>query len=134
MTIRIGRRVARTGLLAACALGALAVYRTTLLPGLAFWDTGEAQTVLPVLGTMHPTGFPAFVVIGWLFSVVARPLESIVPAADQVADVPAIDAERARDLPDLGVSSPVWAWTLGSGGNRARPASGWEVSRPTSLR
>jgi hypothetical protein len=56
------------------ALGALALYRTTLLPGVGFWDTGEAQTVLPVLGTMHPTGFPAFVVIGWLFSIIARPL------------------------------------------------------------
>jgi hypothetical protein len=56
------------------AVGALAVYRTTLLPGLGYWDTGEAQTVLPVLGTMHPTGFPAFVVIGWLFSIIARPL------------------------------------------------------------
>ncbi len=56
------------------ALAALSVYRTTLLPGLGFWDTGEAQTVLPVLGTMHPTGFPALVVLGWLFSMVARPL------------------------------------------------------------
>ncbi len=56
------------------ALVALAVYRTTLLPGLGFWDTGEAQTVLPVLGTMHPTGFPALVIIGWLFSIVAKPL------------------------------------------------------------
>ena len=56
------------------ALAALALYRTTLLPGLGFWDTGEAQTVLPVLGTMHPTGFPALVVLGWLFSIIARPL------------------------------------------------------------
>lgn len=59
---------------AAVALAALAVYWTTLLPGLGFWDTAEAQTVLPVLGTMHPTGFPALVVTGFLFSVVARPL------------------------------------------------------------
>jgi hypothetical protein len=56
------------------AASALVVYRATLLPGLGFWDTAEAQTVLPVLGTMHPTGFPALAVIGWLFSVVARPL------------------------------------------------------------
>ncbi len=58
----------------AVALSALAVYRTTLLPGLGYWDTGEAQTVPPLLGTMHPTGFPAFVVVGWLFSIVAAPL------------------------------------------------------------
>lgn len=55
-------------------LAVLAVYRATLMPGLGFWDTGEAQTVLPLLGTMHPTGFPAFVVTGWLFSIVAQPL------------------------------------------------------------
>ena len=53
---------------------ALAVYRTTLLPGVGAWDTAEAQTVLPLLGTMHPTGFPAFVVLGWLASIVLRPL------------------------------------------------------------
>ncbi len=56
------------------ALVALALYRTTLLPGLGFWDTGEAQTVLPVFGTMHPTGFPALVVLGFLFSILAKPL------------------------------------------------------------
>jgi hypothetical protein len=55
------------------ALGALAVYRTTLLPGVSAWDTAEAQTVLPLLGTMHPTGFPAYVVIGWLASIVLAP-------------------------------------------------------------
>ena len=61
---------------AATAVGlvALAIYRTTLLPGLGEWDTAEAQTVLPLLGTMHPTGFPAFVVLGWLESIVLRPL------------------------------------------------------------
>ncbi len=55
-------------------IAALAVYRTTLLPGVGSWDTAEAQTVLPLLGTVHPTGFPAFVVLGWLASIVLRPL------------------------------------------------------------
>jgi hypothetical protein len=54
-------------------LGALAVIRTTLMPGLGFWDTGEAQTVGPVLGTMHPTGFPAYVILGWLATIVLSP-------------------------------------------------------------
>ncbi len=57
-------------------LGAIAVYRTTLLPGVGAWDTGEAQVVLPVLGTMHPTGFPAYVALGWFASVVLGPLGS----------------------------------------------------------
>ncbi len=57
-------------------IAAAAVIRTTMLPTLGAWDTGEAQVVLPTLGTMHPTGFPAFVVLGWLFSIVFRPLGS----------------------------------------------------------
>ncbi len=62
--------------LAALATGlvAVAVYRTTLLPGVGLWDTAEAQTVLPAMGTMHPTGFPAYVLLGWLASVVLQPL------------------------------------------------------------
>ena len=66
------------GYLAALGVGvaAFAVYRMTLQPGLAAWDTAEAQTVLPVLGTLHPTGFPAYVVIGWLASIVFAPLGS----------------------------------------------------------
>jgi hypothetical protein len=57
-------------------IGAVAVYRSTLLPGLGAWDTGEAQTVLPILGTMHPTGFPAYTLLGWVGSIVLGPLGS----------------------------------------------------------
>lgn len=32
------------------------------------WDTGEMQTVPYMLGITHPTGFPLFVLTGWLFS------------------------------------------------------------------
>jgi len=46
----------------------------TLLPGVAFWDTGEFQAVGPLLGTAHPTGFPAYVTLGWLASVVLAPI------------------------------------------------------------
>ncbi|HEX8940125.1 MAG TPA: DUF2723 domain-containing protein [Candidatus Limnocylindrales bacterium] len=45
-----------------------------LQPGVGFWDTGEFQTVGPVLGTAHPTGFPAYVLLGWLASIVLQPL------------------------------------------------------------
>jgi transmembrane protein TMEM260 (protein O-mannosyltransferase) len=53
---------------------AFALYRTTLLPGVFGWDTGEAQTVPVLAGTMHPTGFPAYVVLGWLASILLAPL------------------------------------------------------------
>jgi hypothetical protein len=41
----------------------------TLAPGVLEWDTAEFQTVGPVLGTAHPTGYPAYVILGWLASI-----------------------------------------------------------------
>ncbi len=52
---------------------AFALARVALLPGLGFWDTGEFQTVGPVMGTAHPTGFPAYVLLGWLVSALLTP-------------------------------------------------------------
>ena len=57
----------------AVAVVAFSAARATLLPGVAFWDTGELQTVGPLLGTAHPTGFPTYVLLGWLASVVLQP-------------------------------------------------------------
>jgi hypothetical protein len=57
----------------AVGFAALALISTTLMPGVGHWDTAEAQTVAPVLGTMHPTGFPAYVILGWLASIVLTP-------------------------------------------------------------
>ena len=48
------------------ALGPAALWR--LMPGLGFWDTAEFQMVLPVMGTAHPTGYPTYVLLGWLAS------------------------------------------------------------------
>ena len=39
----------------------LALAWPTLLPGLGLWDTAEFQTVGPLLGTAHPTGYPTYV-------------------------------------------------------------------------
>ncbi|MBA3235018.1 MAG: DUF2723 domain-containing protein [Chloroflexi bacterium] len=53
---------------------ALVVASLAMLPGVAFWDTGELQTVGPLMGTAHPTGFPTYVLLGWFASVVLQPL------------------------------------------------------------
>lgn len=45
----------------------------TLMPGLGFWDTGEFQALGPVLGIAHPTGYPSYVLLLWLASVVLQP-------------------------------------------------------------
>jgi len=66
-------RVAERLVVLAVGLVAFVLARLALLPGVWFWDTAEAQTVGPLLGVMHPTGFPAYVVLGWLASIVFAP-------------------------------------------------------------
>ena len=53
------------------AVATLLLVIPTLAPGLVSWaggDTAEFQTVGPVLGTAHPTGYPAYVVLGFIAS------------------------------------------------------------------
>ncbi|HEX6129509.1 MAG TPA: DUF2723 domain-containing protein [Candidatus Limnocylindria bacterium] len=47
----------------------LAIYLRTMLPGTSFWDTAEAQTVPPTLSIFHPTGFPTYTLLGFLWSL-----------------------------------------------------------------
>jgi Protein of unknown function (DUF2723) len=63
----------RLGACLLVALIALTAASTALLPGVAFWDTGELQAVGPLMGTAHPTGFPTYVLLGWLASVLLQP-------------------------------------------------------------
>lgn len=68
---------ARPLLIVAATIAAAVTFvlaRNTLLPGLGYWDTAEAQVVPPVMGTFHPTGFPSYVLLGWLASVLLVPL------------------------------------------------------------
>jgi len=45
-----------------------------LMPGVGFWDTGEFQTVLPIMGTAHPTGYPTYVLLGFVASILLTPI------------------------------------------------------------
>jgi hypothetical protein len=62
--------------LAAIGVGVLALGASLwrLMPGIGFWDTAEFQMVGPVMGTAHPTGYPTYVLVGWLASVLLQPL------------------------------------------------------------
>ncbi|MDW8319167.1 MAG: DUF2723 domain-containing protein [Anaerolineae bacterium] len=55
---------------AGLAVAALALYVYTLAPTVAtvFDDSLEFQVVLPTLGIAHPTGYPLYTLVGWLFS------------------------------------------------------------------
>ncbi|MEW5990071.1 MAG: DUF2723 domain-containing protein [Chloroflexota bacterium] len=45
-----------------------------LMPGVGYWDTGEFQTVAPILGTAHPTGYPTYVILGFLVNIALTPI------------------------------------------------------------
>jgi hypothetical protein len=53
---------------AAVTLFAFGIYLRTMMPSTGFWDTGEAQTVPHTLSIFHPTGFPTYTLVGWLWS------------------------------------------------------------------
>lgn len=68
------RRLANPTFIAAVAAPLVAAFVTlwlvvpTLAPGLLNWDTAEFQAVPPVLGTGHPTGYPSYVILGFITS------------------------------------------------------------------
>jgi hypothetical protein len=45
-----------------------------LMPDVGYWDTGEFQTVLPIMGTAHPTGYPTYVLLGFVANLLLAPL------------------------------------------------------------
>ncbi|MBN2388334.1 MAG: DUF2723 domain-containing protein [Anaerolineales bacterium] len=49
--------------------GSLALYVRTLAPGLLYGDSGELQTVVYSLGMTHPTGYPVYILLGRLFTL-----------------------------------------------------------------
>src|ERR1700675_4851545 len=64
---------------------AFVVYLRTLMPGIAFGDWGEMQSVPHVLGVAHPTGYPTYILIAWLAELV--PIGSIAFRANLLSAV-----------------------------------------------
>jgi hypothetical protein len=56
------------------ALAVILVVWPGLMPDVGYWDTGEFQTILPILGTAHPTGYPTYVLIGFVVNAILVPL------------------------------------------------------------
>jgi len=46
----------------------LAVLLTTVRTSVGFWDTGDLQTVAWIGGIPYPTGYPLYVIVGWLWT------------------------------------------------------------------
>ena len=49
-------------------VAALGLYLATLAPTLLGGDAGEFQFVPPLLGVAHPTGYPLYVLLGWVWT------------------------------------------------------------------
>ena len=49
---------------------ALAAFSWKLLPDVGYWDTAIFQASPPVLGLTHPTGFPTWNLLGWLWTTI----------------------------------------------------------------
>lgn len=112
------------------AVGAIAflAIRSTLLPGVDFWDTGELQTVGPLMGTAHPTGFPTYVLLAWVANLVLSPfgepaLRMNLLAALCVAAAAAVTVDLARTLTrsvalgvmaGIGLAFTEIAWSIGT--------------------
>ncbi len=50
-------------------LASLGLYLRTLAPGLLYGDSGEFQTLVYSLGMSHPTGYPVYILLGRLFTL-----------------------------------------------------------------
>jgi hypothetical protein len=56
----------------------LTVYAVTASRSVGFIDSGELSTVACTLGIAHPTGYPLFTLLGWLFSRLPIASEEII--------------------------------------------------------
>ena len=77
----------RSGRVGAALVAGLAivVYIRTLLPGEAFGDWGEMQTVPHILGVAHPTGYPTYILLAWLAELL--PIGSVAFRANLLSAV-----------------------------------------------
>lgn len=105
---------------------ALGIWR--VMPDVAFWDTGEFQTIPPILGTAHPTGYPTYVLLGWVASAILTPigepaLRMNVLSAVFVGTACAVVVDLARRLTGslllgvvagLGLAATPIVWAIGT--------------------
>jgi transmembrane protein TMEM260 (protein O-mannosyltransferase) len=75
---------------------AFVVYLRTLLPGPSFGDWAEMQFIPAQLGITHPTGYPLYVLLGKLFSLL--PIGSWAYRADLLSTVAAAGAAATSVL------------------------------------
>ena len=102
--------------------------RRAMLPDIGFWDTAELQAVAPLMGTAHPTGYPTYVLLGWLVNLALTPfgepafrMNLFAAISLAVAAAVTVDLVRAltRSLPlavmaGVGLALTEIAWAIGT--------------------
>ena len=63
----------------------LVVLLASVRTSVGFWDTGDLQTVVWIAGIPYPTGFPGYVVVGWVWT-------HLLPVASVAARLNALSA------------------------------------------
>ena len=58
-------------------IATLIFYLTTIAPSVIQIDTGELATVQATLGIAHPTGYPLFTILGYVFTLLPLPFSKI---------------------------------------------------------
>jgi hypothetical protein len=109
--------------LAAFALS-FALYAASVRGDVSLWDTGDLQTVPYILGIPYPTGFPGFVLIGWLWSHLL-PLGAVAWRMNLLAAT-ATALTVAAVVAALGVVGIESLVALGAGAIFAGAATIWE--------
>lgn len=54
------------------------IYLITMAPGVTQIDAGELAAVQSTLGIAHPTGYPTFTILGYLFQLIPLPVSTII--------------------------------------------------------
>lgn len=72
----------------------LAIYGNTLMPGTVGGDAGEIQSTAPLLGLVHPTGQPIYILLGKLWTLVL-PFKSSAYELNLLAGVSSASAGTA---------------------------------------
>jgi hypothetical protein len=116
----------------------------TLLPTVASWDTAEFQTVGPVLGTAHPTGYPAYVILGWIASVLFQPfgepafrmnlLQGVIAAVAAGAATALVGLLTGRRYVALAAGLLLLAMPFVSGVSVTLPVTGTITTTPVFMR
>ena len=58
-------------------IAAFIIFLTTIAPSVIQIDTGELATVQATLGIAHPTGYPLFTILGYVFTLLPLPFSKI---------------------------------------------------------